>query len=60
MVYIIPNFVVLHFGENFKIRTDIAKLQMHENMHKNVIHIFVQIVMSFYEGHMLQLKNLHC
>ena len=36
-VYIIPNFLVLHFGENFmKIRTKIAKLQMHENLHKNV------------------------
>ena len=35
MVYIIPNFLVLHFGENFmKIRTKIAKLQMHENLHK--------------------------
>ena len=29
---IIPNFLVLHFGENFmKIGTKIAKLQMHEN-----------------------------
>ena len=37
MVYIIPNFLVLHFGENFmKIRTKIAKLQMHENLHKNM------------------------
>ena len=37
MVYIIPNFLVLHYGENFmKIRTKIAKLQMHENLHKNV------------------------
>ena len=37
MVYIILNFQVLHFGENFmKIRTKIAKLQMHENLHKNV------------------------
>ena len=37
MVYIIPNFLVLHFGENFmKIQTKIAKLQMHENLHKNV------------------------
>ena len=52
MVYIIPNFLVLHFGENFmKIQTKIAKLQMHENLHK----IFVQIFMSFHEGHMLQL-----
>ena len=37
MVYIIPNFLLLHFGENFmKIRTKIAKSQMHENLHKNV------------------------
>ena len=34
MVYIIPNSFVLHFGENFmKIRTKIAKLQMHEKLH---------------------------
>ena len=37
MVYIIPNFLVLHFGEHFmKIQTKIEKLQMHENLHKNV------------------------
>ena len=37
MVYIIPNLLVLHFGENFmKIHTKITKLQMHENVHKNV------------------------
>ena len=37
MVYIIPNFLVLHIGDNFmKIRTKIAKLQVHENLHKNV------------------------
>ena len=44
MVYIIPNFLVLLFGEKFlhfgehsmKIRTKIANLQMHENLHKNV------------------------
>ena len=37
MVYIIPNFLVLHFGENvMKTRTKIAKLHMHENLHKNV------------------------
>ena len=36
MVYIIPNFF-LHFGENFmEIQTKIAKLQMHENLLKNV------------------------
>ena len=35
--YIIPNFLVLQFEENFmKIRSKIAKLQMHENLHKNV------------------------
>ena len=37
MVCIISNFLVLHFGENFlKIRTKIAKLQIHENLHKKV------------------------
>ena len=37
MVYIIPNFLVLHFGEKFmKIRTKKIKLQMHEKLHKNV------------------------
>ena len=37
MVYVIPNFFVLHFGENFmKIQTKIAKLQMLENLHKKV------------------------
>ena len=34
---VIPNFFVLHFGENFiKIGTKIAKVQMHDNLHKNV------------------------
>ena len=37
MVYIIPNFLVLQFGENFvKIQTKIAKLQIHTHLHKNV------------------------
>ena len=37
MVYIIPNFLVLHFGENFmQIRSKILKLQMHEKLDKNV------------------------
>ena len=37
MVFIISNFLILHFGENFmKIPTKMAKLQMHENLHKNV------------------------
>ena len=35
MMYVVPNFLLLHFGENFmKIQTKIAKLQMHENLHK--------------------------
>ena len=35
MAYIIPNFLVLHFGEIFmKIRTKIAKLHVHENLYK--------------------------
>ena len=37
IVYIIPNFIVLYFGEHFmKIQTKIPKIQMHENLHKNV------------------------
>ena len=37
MVYIIFNFLVLYFGENFmKIRTKIANLKMHEKLDKNV------------------------
>ena len=37
MVHIIPNFLYLHFVENFmKIQTKIPKLQMHENLHLNV------------------------
>ena len=37
IVYIIPNFLVLHFGENFlKIGTKFAKLQMHESLHKKM------------------------
>ena len=37
MVYIICNFLVLHFGEIFmKIETKIPKLQMHGNSHRNV------------------------
>ena len=39
MVYIIHNFLVLHFGDNLmKNRSKIPKLQMqmHEKLHKNV------------------------
>ena len=37
VVYIIPNFLVLHFGENFmKIRTKIPQLWLHEKLHKTV------------------------
>ena len=37
MVYIISNFLVVHFGENFmKIGTKIPKYQMHGKLHKNV------------------------
>ena len=57
MVYMIPNFLVLHFGENFmKIRTKIPKLQMHENFHKNVnenmffIHILGKFLWVFIMG----------
>ena len=70
MVDIIPNFLVLHFGENFmEIRTKIPKLQMHEILHKDMneniilhknkffIHILMQIFISFYE---VQLKHQIC
>ena len=61
MVYIISHFLVLHFGENFmKIGTKIAKLQMHENLHKNVnetccfhSHFYVNFH-EFYEGQLKQ------
>ena len=37
VVHIVPNFLDLHFCDNFmKIRTKIVKLQMYENLHKNV------------------------
>ena len=37
MVYIIPNFLLLHFGEDFmKIQSKILKLQMHKKLYKNV------------------------
>ena len=37
MLYIIPKFLVVHFGENFtKIGTKIAMLQMHESLYENV------------------------
>ena len=52
MLYSIPIFLVVHFGENFvKIRSKIPKLQMHEKFHKNVnenIHIFMQFFTYFY------------
>ena len=57
MVYIIPNCLILLFGDDcMKIWTKIAKLQMHENVLKKwewkhvFIHIFMQIFMSLYEG----------
>ena len=56
MVYIIPNYLLLHFGENFmEIWSKIQNLQMHEKLHKNVnefIHAFMQFVCkwSFYTG----------
>ena len=49
MVYIIPEFLVLDFGENFmKIGTKIP-IQMHEALHKNVNENKL-IFMSFYGG----------
>ena len=62
MVYIIPNFLVLHFGENFmKIRAKIVKLQKHENLHKNVNEnmfslTFFANVYNFFEWHANLLK----
>ena len=61
IVYIIPNFLVLHFDENFnKIRTK-YQLQMYENLHKNVnknmfsfIHRFYAIFKEFYGGKLKQ------
>ena len=48
MVYIIPNFLVQHFGENvMKIRTKIAKLQKHEILHLNVNKFFMRVFMKF-------------
>ena len=62
MVYIIPNLLVQHFGEScMKIRTEIAKLQIHENLHKNVnenmvfFHIFMHIFLTFCEEQLKQL-----
>ena len=57
MVFIVPNFLVIHFGEKFtKIWTKIVKLQIHEKLHKNVnenfIHIFMQIFMSFMKSNL--------
>ena len=63
MVYIIPNFLGLHVGENFmKIRSKLRKLAKCDNLHKNVnenvfIHIFMQFLMSLYGG---QLKQQIC
>ena len=61
-VYIIPNLPDLRFGENFmKIQTKMAKLQMHDNLHKTVNEnrfsflIFMQIFMSSYEWQLKQL-----
>ena len=52
--------LVLHFGENFvKILTKISKLQMHENLHKNVnenSHFYTDLL-GFYEW---QLKEQIC
>ena len=37
MVYIVPNFLMIHFGETFmKTRSKIPKVEMHEKLHKNV------------------------
>ena len=47
MACIIPDFLVLHFGENFmKLRSKIPKLQMHEKLHENV-NVFIHILCNF-------------
>ena len=51
MVYIIPNILVLHFGENF-MKTE--QKQQSYCCFKICIHNFMQIFMSFYE---MQLKQ---
>ena len=64
MVYIIPNWLVLHFGENFmKIWTKTAKLQMHENVNENMFskicfhsHFYANFHEFFYAG---QLSKKH-
>ena len=59
-LYIIPNFLVLHFGERFiKIWSKIPKLKMYENLHENVNEnmfsfTFYAIFMSVYGGHLKQ------
>ena len=56
LVYIFPNFFVLHSAEIFmKTRTKIPKLQMHEILQKNVnVHIFMQTFRRFYDGKLKQ------
>ena len=50
MVYIIPNSLVLHFGEDFmKIRTKKAKLHV-------FIYIFYANFHEFYEGQLKQVR----
>ena len=60
ILYIIPNFLVLHFGENF-----MAKLLIHENLHKmwmkTCIHShFYATFHEFYEGQLKQQMPLIC
>ena len=62
MVFIIPNFLVLHFGKIFtRIQSKIPKLKMHEKLHKNVNEnlfqfTFYAIFHVFYDR---QLKQLY-
>ena len=45
----IPNFLVLQIGDNFmKILTKIVKLQMYENLHKNVNEICFHLRIESY------------
>ena len=56
-MYIISNFLVLHYGENFmKIQTNIAKPLLDENLHKNVnenIKATNTVFYSFYTANFL-------
>ena len=64
MLSFTPNYLILHFGKDFmKIGTKRAKLQLRENLHKNVnenmfsFTFICKFSLVFYEG---QLKKQIC